>query len=73
MTGMGSNIENDVDKLRLDYGATEGNPPRYPDTGISMLIVGGGIGGLMCALECWRKGHQVRVLERSKWEQLIGT
>lgn len=73
MTDTGSNIENGVDKFRSDNGATEGNPPRYPDTGISVLIVGGGIGGLMCALECWRKGHQVRVLERSRWEQLIGT
>lgn len=38
---------------------------RYPETGISVLIVGSGIGGLMTALECWRKGHSVKILERS--------
>ena len=38
---------------------------RYPDTDISVLIVGGGIGGLMTALECWRKGLTVKILERS--------
>ena len=38
---------------------------RYPETGISVLIVGAGIGGLMTALECWRKGHSVKILERS--------
>ena len=38
---------------------------RYPETGISVLIVGSGIGGLMSALECWRKGHTIQILERS--------
>ncbi|KAI7673305.1 hypothetical protein KC322_g15767, partial [Hortaea werneckii] len=36
-----------------------------PPSGISVLIVGAGVGGLMAALECHRKGHQVRILERS--------
>ncbi|KAM0248328.1 hypothetical protein ACHAP5_003498 [Fusarium lateritium] len=38
---------------------------RYPETGISVLITGAGLGGITCALECWRKGHTVRVLDRS--------
>ena len=38
---------------------------RYPETGISVLVVGAGIGGLTAALECWRKGHSVRILERA--------
>ena len=38
---------------------------RYPETGISVLIAGSGIGGLMTALECWRKGLSVEILERS--------
>ncbi len=38
---------------------------RYPETGISVLVVGSGIGGLMTALECWRKGLSVKILERS--------
>lgn len=42
------------------------NPKRYPETVISVLIVGSGIGGLMTALECWRKGLSVEILERSE-------
>ncbi|KAK4141035.1 uncharacterized protein C8A04DRAFT_14412 [Dichotomopilus funicola] len=42
-------------------------PHRHPETGITVLIVGAGMGGLMSALECWRKGHTVtRILERSQ-------
>jgi len=37
----------------------------HPPTGISVLVVGAGVGGLMAALECRRKGHDVRVVERS--------
>jgi 2-polyprenyl-6-methoxyphenol hydroxylase-like FAD-dependent oxidoreductase len=33
-------------------------------TGISILIVGGGIAGLSFAIEAFRKGHEVHVLER---------
>ncbi|MCJ1405849.1 hypothetical protein MMC11_009079 [Xylographa trunciseda] len=40
-------------------------PERYPLTGISVLVVGAGVGGIMTALECWRNGHDVRILERS--------
>lgn len=36
---------------------------KHPDTGISVLIAGGGIGGLFTALESYRNGHQVTVLE----------
>lgn len=37
----------------------------YPPSGIDVLIVGTGLAGLVCALECTRKGHNVRVLERN--------
>ncbi|MCJ1419423.1 hypothetical protein MMC32_005778 [Xylographa parallela] len=40
-------------------------PKRCSLTGISVLIVGGGVGGIMTALECWRQGHEVRLLERN--------
>ncbi|MCJ1436611.1 hypothetical protein MMC27_005991 [Xylographa pallens] len=40
-------------------------PERCQLTGISVLIVGAGVGGIMTALECWRQGHEVRLLERS--------
>ncbi|KAI0145454.1 FAD/NAD(P)-binding domain-containing protein [Xylariaceae sp. FL1272] len=36
----------------------------YPPTGIDVLIVGAGLAGLTAAIECVRKGHNVRVLER---------
>lgn len=37
----------------------------YPSTGIDVLIVGTGLAGLTAAIECVRKGHKVRVLERN--------
>ena len=37
---------------------------REPDTGISVLVVGAGIAGLAFAIEAYRKGHDVRVIER---------
>jgi NADPH-dependent 2,4-dienoyl-CoA reductase/sulfur reductase-like enzyme len=41
-------------------------PRRAPETHVNVLIVGAGFGGLMTALECWRKGHNVvGILERS--------
>lgn len=38
----------------------------YPATGIDVLIVGTGLAGLTAAIECVRKGHSVRVLERNE-------
>ncbi|KAK0491386.1 hypothetical protein IW261DRAFT_1354932 [Armillaria novae-zelandiae] len=37
---------------------------REPSSGIDILIVGGGLAGLTAAIECYRKGHSVRVVER---------
>lgn len=37
----------------------------YPSTGIEVLIVGTGFGGLTAALEFTRKGHKVRIIERN--------
>lgn len=45
---------------------------RLPSTGITILIVGAGVGGLMTACEAWRQGHDVRVLERSPSISAIG-
>ena len=39
---------------------------RSEPNGISVLISGAGIGGLMSALELWRVGCNVRIIERSK-------
>lgn len=46
---------------------------RLSPTGISILIVGGGVGGMMTALESWRQGHNVRILERNEKLDTIGT
>lgn len=37
---------------------------RYPRTGKKVIVVGGGNGGLQAALECWRKGFDVEILEK---------
>lgn len=37
---------------------------RENDTGISILVVGGGIAGLAFAIEAHRKGHTVQIIER---------
>lgn len=43
----------------------------YPPTGIHVVIVGAGFGGLTAAIECHLKGHKVTVLERTpEWRDL---
>jgi 2-polyprenyl-6-methoxyphenol hydroxylase-like FAD-dependent oxidoreductase len=39
---------------------------RSEKNGISVLVSGAGVGGLMTALECWRRGFDVRIIERTK-------
>jgi 2-polyprenyl-6-methoxyphenol hydroxylase-like FAD-dependent oxidoreductase len=41
------------------------NVKRNAPNGISVIVSGAGVGGLMVALECWRKGCDVRIFERS--------
>ncbi|TDZ28383.1 FAD-dependent monooxygenase fsr3 [Colletotrichum spinosum] len=38
---------------------------RHPPSGVKVVVVGGGISGLFTAVECWRKGHEVVVLEKA--------
>jgi NADPH-dependent 2,4-dienoyl-CoA reductase/sulfur reductase-like enzyme len=38
---------------------------RYPTQAIRVTIIGAGVAGLQAALECWRKGCEVVVLERA--------
>lgn len=47
-------------------------PERSPLSGISILIVGAGVGGLLAALECWRKGHEVQIIEKSSTRLITG-
>jgi NADPH-dependent 2,4-dienoyl-CoA reductase/sulfur reductase-like enzyme len=49
-------------------------PRRHKETHVDVLIVGAGFGGLLTALECWRKGHNVvGVLERGRGPNYSGT
>lgn len=57
----------------LDFSHTHSISPnghsdvhRDPPSGINVLIVGAGVGGLVAAIECYRKGHNVQIWERSK-------
>jgi NADPH-dependent 2,4-dienoyl-CoA reductase/sulfur reductase-like enzyme len=43
----------------------------YPKTGIQLVVVGAGFGGLTTAIESHLKGHMVIVVEKApQWEQL---
>ena len=53
-----------VKKLTGRGNVIEDGVVRYPPTSVKVVIVGGGISGLFAALECWRKGHDVQVIER---------
>lgn len=44
----------------------------YPPTGIDVIIVGTGFGGLTAALEFVRKGDTVRILERHDGPDVSG-
>ena len=46
---------------------------RCDPSGIDVLVVGAGIGGLFAAIELWRKGHDVRVIESKDKIQSIGS
>lgn len=45
---------------------------RQPENGIKVVIIGAGVGGLQAALECWRKGCDVVVLEKAEKLSPIG-
>jgi choline dehydrogenase-like flavoprotein len=51
-------------------------PAGYPfvgeDTGLNVIVVGAGLGGLACAIECRRKGHRVTVFENAPEIMRIG-
>lgn len=45
------------------HGTTTNGPEQRPPTGIKVIVVGAGFGGLGAAIECHRNGHQVEVYE----------
>jgi NADPH-dependent 2,4-dienoyl-CoA reductase/sulfur reductase-like enzyme len=67
----GDEHEFDPEKWTADPGEL---PKRHAETHVHVLIVGAGFGGLLTALECWRKGHTVvGILERGKGPNYSGT
>jgi 2-polyprenyl-6-methoxyphenol hydroxylase-like FAD-dependent oxidoreductase len=51
---------------------TEGYPFIGEPTGLDVIVVGAGLGGLACAIECRRKGHNVVVFENAPEIMRIG-
>lgn len=47
-------------------------PERQPLTGIDVLVVGAGLGGLFAAVELYRQGHFVRVIESKSQVEGLG-
>lgn len=41
-------------------------------TGIDVIVVGAGFGGIACAIECKRKGHRVMILEKVRELKQLG-
>jgi NADPH-dependent 2,4-dienoyl-CoA reductase/sulfur reductase-like enzyme len=50
----------------------EGYPFIGEPTGLKVINVGAGLGGLACAIECRRKGHEVIVFENAPEIMRIG-
>jgi phytoene dehydrogenase-like protein len=50
----------------------EGYPFIGKSTGLNVIVVGAGLGGLACAIECRRKGHNVIVFENAPEIMRIG-
>ncbi|KAL1879945.1 hypothetical protein VTK73DRAFT_6525 [Phialemonium thermophilum] len=55
-------------ELRRPIVVEHGSQPlgSYSPSGIDVLIVGTGLAGLTAGIECVRKGHNVRILERNE-------
>ena len=65
--------KDEFDPERWKSNSKNGLPKRHPETHVNVLIVGAGMAGLMTALECWRKGHNVvGILERSQGPNYSG-
>lgn len=61
------------DNIKLDSSSqSQGDVARLQPSGISVLVVGAGVGGITAAMECWRKGHDVRIIERAPGPDLSG-
>jgi NADPH-dependent 2,4-dienoyl-CoA reductase/sulfur reductase-like enzyme len=57
--------DNHVDQSNGAEGGVSKPVGSYPPSSIEVLIVGTGLAGLSASIECIRKGHKVKVLERN--------
>jgi heterodisulfide reductase subunit A-like polyferredoxin len=57
---------------QVDAVLSADNIKFQPPTGLTILVVGAGVGGLMSALECRRKGHNVQLIERTPALSIAG-
>ena len=60
-----SNTFRSLSVLKMGSIKTPSLPQRGPPVGISALVVGAGVAGLLCALELWRQGIDVQIIDRS--------
>lgn len=44
----------------------------YKKSGIKVIVVGAGFAGLSCAIECFRKGHDVEIFEQAPEFAMLG-
>lgn len=45
---------------------------RRPENGVKVVVIGAGVAGLQVALECWRNGCDVEVIERADGMSSVG-
>ena len=62
---------NGVHRVNGHVGGAEGMKCESP-TGINVLIVGAGLGGMFAAVELHRQGHQVRIIEAKEKMEGLG-
>ena len=76
-TGSEYLVQGDKDEFNPDHWKSSDPgelPKRSPETHLNVLVVGAGPAGLMTALECWRKGHNVvGILEKGPGPVFAGS
>ena len=64
--------ESHTNRINGVNGAHKYVQPERPSSGIKVIIVGAGFGGLCAAIECHRQGHSVEMYESFKELKVLG-